>query len=91
MALRLEFSGQDHPVGTAIEGVYAAIVSRCAELVDLGRRAGSIPPGPPAGVLALAFVGAVEGAVIAVAGRVPHDELLAVRTAAGVLAVPGRV
>jgi AcrR family transcriptional regulator len=88
MALRLEFSGQDHPVGTAIEAVYAAIVGRCAEVIDAGRRAGSIPPGPPTPTLALAFVGAVEGAVIAVAGQAPHDELVAVRTARGVLGLP---
>lgn len=91
MALRLEFSGQQHPVGSAIEEVYATIVARCADLVDAGRRAGAIPPGPPTPALALAFVGAVEGAVIAVAGQAPHDELLAVRTARGVLGLPGGV
>ena len=88
MALRLEFSGQDHPVGNAIEQVYDAIVSRCADVVDEGRRTGTIPDGPPARTLALAFVGAVEGAVIALAGLAPDDELLAVRTAAGVLGLP---
>jgi hypothetical protein len=30
-------------------------------------------------------MGALEGAVIAVAGQAPHDELLAARAAAGVL------
>jgi hypothetical protein len=35
--------------------------------------------------VALAFLGAVEGAVIALAGHAPHDELLAARAAAGVL------
>jgi AcrR family transcriptional regulator len=85
MALRVELGGQDHPVGRAVERVYQAIVDRCAELIDAGRRAGSIPPGPPVPVVALAFVGAVEGAVIQLAGQAPHDELLAVRTAAGVL------
>jgi AcrR family transcriptional regulator len=88
MALRLEFSGQDHPVGTAIEGVYATIVGRCAEVIEAGRRAGVLPSGPPTPTLALAFVGAVEGAVIAVAGQMPHDEHLAVRTARGVLGLP---
>jgi hypothetical protein len=33
----------------------------------------------------LAFLGALEGAVIALAGQAPHDELLAARAAAGVL------
>src|SRR6266545_1965436 len=55
MALRVEFSGQDHP------------------------------PGPPAKAVARAFLGAVEGAVIALAGQAPHDELLAARAGAGVL------
>ncbi len=85
MALRLEFSGQDHPVGREVERVYDTIVERCAVLIDAGRAAGTIPPGAPTPAVALAFVGAVEGAVIALAGLAPHDESLAVRTAAGVL------
>ena len=85
MALRLEFSGQDHPVGHALEQVYETIVERVARLVDAGRRSGSIPPGPSARVVALAFVGGVEGVVIQLAGQAPHDELLALRTAGGVL------
>ena len=85
MALRLEFSGQDHPVGREVERISQTLVKRCARLINAGRRDGSIPPGPPAGAVALAFVGALEGAVIALAGQVPHDELLAARAAAGVL------
>ena len=85
MALRVEFSGQDHPVGREIKRVSRTLVKRCASLIDAGRRGGSIPPGPPARVVALAFWGALEGAVIALAGQAPHDELLAARAAAGVL------
>ncbi|MGH8622580.1 MAG: TetR family transcriptional regulator [Burkholderiales bacterium] len=85
MALRLEFSGQDHPVGREVERISETLVRRCARLINAGRRDGSIPPGPPARAVALAFVGALEGAVIAVAGQAPHDELLAARAAAGVL------
>ena len=85
MALRLEFSGQDHPVGREVARASRKLIERCARLIDAGRRDGSIPPGPPARTVALAFMGAVEGAVIALAGQAPYDELLAARAAAGVL------
>jgi AcrR family transcriptional regulator len=85
MALRVEFSGQDHPVGREVHRISRTLVKRCASLIEAGRRNGSIPPGPPAKAVALAFLGAVEGAVIALAGQAPHDELLAARAAAGVL------
>jgi hypothetical protein len=85
MALRLEFSGQDHPVGREIQRASEALVKLCARLIEAGRRHGSIPSGPPAREVALAYWGALEGAVIALAGRAPHDELLAARAVAGVL------
>jgi AcrR family transcriptional regulator len=85
LALRLEFSGQDHPVGREIERSYELLVGICVRLIDAGRENGTIPPGPPTRTVALAFVGALEGAVVAVAGLAPHDELLAARAAAGVL------
>ena len=87
MALRLEFSGEDHPVGRELHRVSEGLVERCSRLIDAGRRDGSIPPGPPTREVALAFVGALEGAVIALAGHAPHDEVLAARAAAGVLGV----
>jgi len=85
IALRLEFSGQDHPVGRRLERVSDSLVKRCARLINAGRRAGTIPAGPPARTVALAFIGALEGAVIGLAGHAPHDELLAARAAVGVL------
>ena len=85
MALRLEFSGQDHPVGRRLERVSESLVKRCARLINAGRRAGTIPAGPPARTVALAFIGALEGAVIGLAGHAPHDELLAARASVGVL------
>jgi AcrR family transcriptional regulator len=85
MALRIEFSGQDHAVGREIAGVSASGVKRCARLIEEGRRAGSIPPGPPAPTVALALFGALEGAVIALAGQAPHDVKLAERAVRGAL------
>ena len=79
MALRVEFSGQDHPVGRAISRISEGGVRRVVRLIDAGRRTGSIPPGPPARVVARAFFGALEGTVIQVAGQAPHDEALAAR------------
>jgi AcrR family transcriptional regulator len=92
MALRLEFTGHDHPVGREIERVSRTLIKRCARLITAGRRAGSIPPGPPPEIVALAFTGALEGTVIALAGRAPHDEVMAARAAAGALGLePDRV
>jgi AcrR family transcriptional regulator len=89
MALRVEFSGQDHPLGRELERISETLVRRCARLINAGRRDGSIPPGPPARVVALAFVGALEGAVIALAGQAPHDEQLAAHAATGMLGLNG--
>jgi AcrR family transcriptional regulator len=85
MALRVEFTGQDHPIGRELDQVQAGLVKRLVRLINAGRRDGSIPPGPPSRTVALAFIGALEGAVITLAGHAPHDELMAARTAAGVL------
>jgi AcrR family transcriptional regulator len=85
MALRIEFSGQDHPVGREVERISETLVKRCTRLINAGRKNGSIPPGPPARAVARGFAGALEGAVIAMAGEAPHDEELAARAAAGVL------
>src|SRR5918994_4550342 len=85
MALRVEFSGQDHPVGRVIARISAGGVKRVVRLINAGRRVGKIPPGPPAMAVALAFFGAMEGTVIQVAGQAPHDDVLAARAVAGVL------
>jgi AcrR family transcriptional regulator len=87
IALRLEFSGQDHPVARRLERVYAGLIKRCIHLIGEGRKAGSIPAGPPPKAVALALIGALEGTIIQLAGQAPHDELLAARAAAGVLGV----
>jgi AcrR family transcriptional regulator len=90
MALRLEFARQDHPVGRKIERIWESGIKRCTKLIGDGRKAGSIPPGPPARATARALLGAMEGAVIASAGHEPHDELLAARAVAGVLGIDSR-
>ena len=90
MALRVEFSGQDHPVGRELDRVQAGLVKRLVRLINAGRKDGLIPPGPPARAVALALIGALEGAVITLAGQAPHDEQLAARAVAGVLGLDVR-
>jgi AcrR family transcriptional regulator len=85
MTLRIEFSGKDDPVGRMIDGNVKTLVKYCAQLIETGRKEGSIPPGPPAKEVASAWLGAMEGVVIALAGRAPHDEELVARATAGVL------
>ena len=87
MALRMEFSTSDHPIGRELERVSQGGAKRLARLINAGRRAGSIPAGPPARAVALALLGALEGGVIFLAREAPHDEQLAERIVAGVLGV----
>jgi AcrR family transcriptional regulator len=87
MALRVEFSGRDHPIARELQRVQAGLVRRLVRLINAGRKDGSIPPGPPPRAVALALIGALEGAVITLSGQAPHDELLAARAVAGVLGV----
>jgi AcrR family transcriptional regulator len=85
IALRLEFSAQDHPVGRRLEQISEGFVRRCTRLIKMGRGMGTIPAGPPARAVALALIGAMEGVVIQLAGQGPYDEALAARAVAGVL------
>jgi AcrR family transcriptional regulator len=85
MTLRVEFAEREHPVGHAVWEIAAALRGRVERLVVRGRRSGTIPPGPPAPVLAAAYLSALEGLAIGVAGRTPHDEALAERVVVGLL------
>lgn len=85
MTLRVEFSDQDHPVGRAVAAVVRRLVEQATALIEAGRDDGTIPPGPPPRVVALAYLGALEGLVISVSGRAPFDEVLAERTVRGLL------
>jgi hypothetical protein len=86
--LRVEFSGQDHPVGRAVAGAVSRVVADCTRLVTAARDAGAIPEGAPPEVVALAVIGAVEGLVINLAGREPFDADFAERTVIGLLDLP---
>jgi AcrR family transcriptional regulator len=88
MILRVEFIGQDHPVGKAVHDGVGRLLAECTRLITAGRRSGVIPPGAPPRVLALAYLGALEGLVINMAGHVPFDEQLAENAARGVLGLP---
>ncbi|HZA09243.1 TetR/AcrR family transcriptional regulator [Mycobacterium sp.] len=87
MALRVEFDGRDHPVGRAVKEIGKSLAERFSALIASGRRAGSIPPGPPARTLALGAISALEGLAIQLAGA-PHDVALAERMVRGVLGLP---
>lgn len=90
MTLRVEFSDQDHPVGRAVARAVKRVVDDCTTLARAGRKDGSIPPGPPPRVLAVAIVGAVEGLVIGLAGKAPYDEELAETVVRSLLGVQRR-
>ena len=87
MALRVEFAGREHPVGQTIERIIAGNAERFAALITAGRDAGAIPVGPPADVLALAALAAMEGIAIQIAGAAPDDEVIAERAMLGILGV----
>ena len=88
MVLSVEFSGQDHPVGRAVENALERLITSVERLIAGARDQGLIPSGPPPRVLALAVLGAVEGLVINLAGQAPFDEALADRAVLGVLGLP---
>ncbi|MBW9207455.1 TetR/AcrR family transcriptional regulator [Mumia sp. zg.B53] len=88
LTLRVELTGQDHPVGRAMETTYDRLEAECADLVRAGRRDGSIPAGPPPRLTARAFLAILESVGIELARSAPHDVELVERAVQGVLGVP---
>jgi AcrR family transcriptional regulator len=88
IVLRVEFAGDDHPVARRLREVERRLATDCARLITAGRRSGAIPPGPPVTAMARAYLGTIEGLVINLAGRAPHDEVLAERAVRGLLGLP---
>jgi AcrR family transcriptional regulator len=88
MTLRVEFTGQDHPVGQAITEIVGRLVADCAGLIAAGRNSGAIPPGPPPREMASAYLGVLEAVGIQLAGQAPYDTQLAERAVRGVLGLP---
>jgi AcrR family transcriptional regulator len=88
MTLRVEFGGRDHAVGRKIRDVERQLITDCERLLTAGRRSGAIPPGPPVRAMARAYLGAIEGLVINLAGKAPSDAELAERAVRGLLALP---
>lgn len=88
--LRTELFGLEHPVGGAAEEAFAHMVADITRLVAQGRESGAIPPGPPPRVLALAYLGAMEGVVDQLAGQTPLDAACAERATLGVLGLAPR-
>jgi AcrR family transcriptional regulator len=85
LTLRVEFAGQEHPVGRVISQNTGLLVTACAELIDAARKQGAIPPGPPATLTARAFTGVLEAVAIEMAGQDPHDVELMDRAVRGLL------
>jgi len=88
--LRTELFGFDHPVGRTAEQAFAHMVADITRLVAQGRETGAIPPGPPPRVLALAYLGSMEGVVDQLAGETPFDAVCAERATLGVLGLAPR-
>jgi AcrR family transcriptional regulator len=90
LTLRVEFAGQDHPVGQAIAEIIDRLTADCTKWISAGRQSGTIPAGPPPRKMAGAYLGVVEAVAISLAGQAHDDTELAERAARGVLGLPPR-
>jgi AcrR family transcriptional regulator len=85
LTLRVEFTGQDDPVGRAVHEAGRRIVRDVARLISAARDSRAIPSGPDPTLLALGLVSALEGLVIDLRGHEPLDVELADRLVLGLL------
>lgn len=86
-ALRVEFTDAADPIGGAVDAARRAVVEACERLIRNAQDEGLAASSAPAGVLAAAVTGAVEGLVIELAGQAPFDEQLAERAVLGLIDV----
>ncbi len=89
--LRVEFTGQDHPVGRALDITYDQLETECAKLITAGRRNGSIPRALRARLTAAGLLAVLDSVAIEVADKSPHDITLMTRAVRGVLGVVPRL
>jgi AcrR family transcriptional regulator len=83
--LRTEFAGTDHPVEKAFNELVAGYVDDIVRLIKAGRTSGAIPTGPPARVVATAYLAAIDGIVNHLSDHEPFDVLFVERAILGVL------
>ncbi len=83
--LRAEFAGTDHPIERAINEVRRDFCEFAGRLITAGRTSGTIPPGPPAEVMAIAYMGVLDGVVNHLGDQAPFDAQFAERATIGVL------
>jgi AcrR family transcriptional regulator len=88
--LRTELAGSDHPVEKAINEAMADCVASMVRLIEAGRTAGAIPPGPPSRLVAVAYIGAIDGVLTSLNDDAPYDAVLAERASMGVLGLAPR-
>ena len=88
LTLRVEFAGQDHPIGRALEDVIDRLIADWADRIAAGRASGAIPAGPPPRETADALLSAIEAVGISLAGQAPFDVELTERAVRGVLGLP---
>ena len=90
ITLRVEFGTEDHPVGRKIREVERQLVADSAAAHHCRSAKWSDPSGTAGSAMARAYLGAVEGLVINLAGQAPFDVVLAERAVLGLLGLPPR-